>query len=109
MQGFVPLESNDPVFLHESRPYALVTSKSGWRAAAVVERNGSFYRSDTCADLGQGIVDGVVHQQEWFAAARLPDYWKRRYAASLADFDAASRRVADLNGRIRRHLGRIGA
>ncbi len=78
MKGLIPLGDKDFVFLRGDAAYALVSSRNGWKAAEVVERNGSYYRREETANLSPETVNGIVCQQEFFAPSRLSIYWKRR-------------------------------
>jgi hypothetical protein len=108
MKGFIRLKPDDHLFLIGSTPYALIPSKQGWRAAEVVKRGRNFFRSETHAPIARGTIDGVIHQQEWFAAAKLDRYLNAGAHHVIDEIERASRDVAQINRRIRRRLTRLG-
>lgn len=105
----VLLGTDDWVFLLGDKAYALVPTKAGWKAAEVYRRDDGYFRADAFADIDDATVRGVVCQQEFFAAAKLPSYFNRdTFRTAAAHFDEAARDVDEATRRVRHSLRKFG-
>lgn len=72
--GKIRLRATDKVFRIGTKTYALEQIGERWQASDIIQEKGVYYFLDVPAELPARVVLGVVHQREWFLAARLDDF-----------------------------------